>query len=155
MRHQSEFLDSKLLDKTLDISDKSFHVVSINTLWLPRLVVSSHIDCDHPMCLLEMSNLVPPGKPELGESMKEEKEGFVGVSRLNVVQLHTIHSHIVMHTKVRIHQAFWGETPSLDPKNAAAEDDEPDCEADEDSRDGEEEAKEGAQGSTPVNLHPN
>ena len=41
--------------------------------------------------------------PELGESMKEEKEGFVGVSRLNVVQLHTIHSHIVMHTKVRIH----------------------------------------------------
>ena len=39
--YQSEFLDSKLLDKTLDISDKSFHVVSINPLWLPRLVVSS------------------------------------------------------------------------------------------------------------------
>ena len=39
--YQSEFLDSKLLDKTLDVSDKSFHVVSINPLWLPRLVVSS------------------------------------------------------------------------------------------------------------------
>ena len=35
--------------------------------------------------------------------MEEEKEGFVGVSRLHVVQLHTIHIHIVVHAKVRIH----------------------------------------------------
>ena len=39
--------------------------------------------------------------------MKEEKEGFAGVSRLNVVQLHTIYSHIVMHTEVRIHLKKW------------------------------------------------
>ena len=70
-----------------------------------------------------------------------------------------------------IYQAFWGETPSLDPENATAEDDEPvrvevdnehalvqvdqpDGEVEEDSGDGEEEAKEGAQDSAPVNLHP-
>ena len=35
--------------------------------------------------------------------MKEEEEGFGGVSRLNVMQLHSIHTHIVMHTKVRVH----------------------------------------------------
>ena len=39
--YQSEFLDSKLLDKTLDVSDKSFHVVSIDPVWLPGLIVSS------------------------------------------------------------------------------------------------------------------
>ena len=68
-----------------------------------------------------------------------------------------------------IYQAFWGETPPLDPKNSTAEDDEPvgevgdeyeirveppDGEAEEDGGDGEEEAKEGAQGWTPVDLHP-
>ena len=65
------------------------------------------------------------------------------------------------------YQAFGGETPPLDPKNAAAKDDEPvgdvddevrvdppDGEAEEDGGDGEEEAKEGAQGSAPVHLHP-
>ena len=88
--YQREFLHSELLDKTLDVSDESFHVVSIDPVWLPRLVVSSegqnledenleeenlgtwrrqldswtpHIDGHHPMCLLEMSNLVPPSKP--------------------------------------------------------------------------------------------
>ena len=35
--------------------------------------------------------------------MEKEKEGFVGVSWLHVVQLHTIHIHIVVHAKVRIH----------------------------------------------------
>ena len=39
--YQSEFLDSKLLDKTLDVSDECFHVVSIDPVWLPRLIVSS------------------------------------------------------------------------------------------------------------------
>ena len=39
--YQREFLHSKLLDKTLDVSDESFHVVSIDPVWLPRLVVSS------------------------------------------------------------------------------------------------------------------
>ena len=71
-----------------------------------------------------------------------------------------------------IYQAFWGETPPLDPKNSTAEDDEPvgevgdeyeirvepveppDGEAEEDGGDGEEEAKEGAQDSAPVDLHP-
>ena len=70
-----------------------------------------------------------------------------------------------------IYQAFWGETPPLDPKNSTAEDDEPvgevgdeydpvepveppDGEVEEDGGDGEEEAKEGAQSSAPVDLHP-
>ena len=70
-----------------------------------------------------------------------------------------------------IYQAFWGETSSLDPENATTKDDEPlrggvdnehalvqvappDGEAEEDSGDGEEEAKEGAKHSAPVNLHP-
>lgn len=70
-----------------------------------------------------------------------------------------------------IYQAFWGETPPLDPKNSTAEDDEPvgevgdeydpvdlveppDGEVEEDGGDGEEEAKEGAQDSAPVDLHP-
>ena len=39
--YQREFLHSELLDKTLDVSDESFHVVSIDPVWLPRLVVSS------------------------------------------------------------------------------------------------------------------
>ena len=39
--YQREFLHSELLDKTLDVSDESFHVVSIDPVWLPRLIVSS------------------------------------------------------------------------------------------------------------------
>ena len=41
--------------------------------------------------------------PELWESMKEEHERFVEVSRLNIVELYSVHVHIVVHTKVRIH----------------------------------------------------
>ena len=69
------------------------------------------------------------------------------------------------------YQAFRGETTSLDFENATAKDDEPvggevdvehaldldsppDGEVEEDCGDGEEEAKEGAQDSAPVNVHP-
>ena len=35
--------------------------------------------------------------------MKEEKKRFVGISGLNIVQLHPIHAHIVVHSEIRIH----------------------------------------------------
>ena len=42
--YQSEFLDSKLLDKTLDIVDEVLHVVSIDPLGFSRLIVPSEED---------------------------------------------------------------------------------------------------------------
>ena len=44
MYYQSEFLDSKLLDKTLDIIDEVLHVVGIDPLGFPRLIVPSEED---------------------------------------------------------------------------------------------------------------
>jgi len=100
--NQCEFLDAKLLHKTLDIIDKVLHVVGIDSLRFPRLIVPSHIDSHHSMCLLEMSNLVSPGIPKLWETVKKEQKWFVGVSRLHIVQLDPIDSHIVVNAKVRV-----------------------------------------------------
>ena len=40
--------------------------------------------------------------PKLWESVKKEQKWFVGVSRLHIVQLDPIDSHIVVNAKVRV-----------------------------------------------------
>ena len=44
MYYQCEFLDAKLLDKTLHIIDEVLHVVSIDPLGFPILIVTSEED---------------------------------------------------------------------------------------------------------------
>ena len=44
MYYQCEFLDAKLLGKTLDIIDEVLHVVGIDSLGFPRLIVPSEED---------------------------------------------------------------------------------------------------------------
>ena len=98
-----------------------------------------------------MFNLISPGKPELRPSMNKEKQRFVDVSGLHIMDLYSIDIHVLVFSILGIQQTGWRSGSGLDVEQSPSNLEQSDDVTNEEGGDGDEETDEDRDDPEPLN----